>query len=416
MRDAPRSAATVLAGASVAQAAVALVNYGLPAVGHKLRDDYGLTLFELGAVLGAGLLGSGVALVGAGIVVDRVGARRSIVAGSVLGAAGLLAAAVTTDMWLLFAALFVSGVGSAVVPIAGTGALFRAYPPRRRGWALGVRQTSVPLGGTVAAVAFPVLYAVGGAELTFTVSAVAVGLTGAAFAAVVPNETRHRASRVQRPFRTIFRAPGMGRLLAVAACYIVVLQALVAYVVPATRAAGHTELTAAIAYFGVTVAAMVARIVWGKVADRNDGARRVRALVEVGGLAGIGALFFALALHGGPVVVVAGAVLFGLGALGWNGLVYVSAGERVEEALAGRSVAVAATVVFLLSGIVTPALGALADLAGWNALWLVTALTALVGALLAAGLREVPGSSERMPSSERGGARQGSLHTVWSRE
>ena len=36
--------------------------------------------------------------------------------------------------------------------------------------------------------------------------------------------------RVASPFRTILRAPGMQRLLAVAACYIVVLQALLAYV------------------------------------------------------------------------------------------------------------------------------------------------------------------------------------------
>ena len=47
---------------------------------------------------------------------------------------------------------------------------------------------------------------------------------------------------------------------------------------------------------------------------------------------------------------VAAAVLFGFGALGWNALVYVSAGERAPPELAARSVAVAATVVFLISG------------------------------------------------------------------
>ena len=52
-------------------------------------------------------------------------------------------------------------------------------------------------------------------------------------------------------------------------------------------------------------------------------------------------------------------VVFGLGALGWNALIYVSAGERVDPSLASRSVAVAATVVFVLSAVVTPVLGAL---------------------------------------------------------
>jgi hypothetical protein len=92
---------------------------------------------------------------------------------------------------------------------------------------------------------------------------------------------------------------------------------------------------------------------------------------------------FALALHAGPVAVVLAAVVFGLGALGWNALVYVSAGERVDASLAARSVAVAATVVFVLSGLVTPLLGALVDVVGWDALWLTTAVTAAVGAFLA---------------------------------
>jgi len=153
--------------------------------------------------------------------------------------------------------------------------------------------------------------------------------------------------------------------------------------VPAVRESGHSELTASVAYFGVNVAAMVARIVWGSMADRGGGSRRVRTLVEVGLLAAVGAIVFAFALHAGPVVVVLAAVVFGLGALGWNALVYVSAGERVDPSLAGRSVAVAATVVFVLSGLVTPLLGALVDAVGWDALWLAMALTAAAGAYLA---------------------------------
>ena len=62
---------------------------------------------------------------------------------------------------------------------------------------------------------------------------------------------------------------------------------------------------------------------------------------------------------------------------------YVSAGERVDPSLAARSVAVAATVVFVLSGLATPLLGALVNAVGWDALWLATALIAGLGAYLA---------------------------------
>lgn len=373
----------MLAGASVAQAAVSLVNFGLPAIGPELLTDYDLTLFELGAVLSAGLLGAGVALIGAGVLVDRIGARRSMLAGTALGTVGLALAAAAGSKHLLFWALVVFGVGSAVVPIAGTGALFRAYPPARRGWALGVRQTAVPVGGAIAAVAYPALYALGGTGLTLALSAAAVAVSGLWFALGLPAEEPHVVRRRGRALGEILRAPGLTTLLAVAACYIVVLQALLAYLVPAVRESGHSELTATVAYFGVNVAAIVARIVWGSVADRGGGARRVRTLVEVGIVAAIGALVFALALHGGAFAVVLAAMVFGLGALGWNALIYVSAGERVDPSLAGRSVAVAATVVFVLSGVATPLLGALVDALGWDVLWVATGVTAGAGAYLA---------------------------------
>jgi MFS family permease len=373
----------VLAGAVAAQTAVSVVNFGLPAVGPELQADFDLSLFELGAVLTAGLLGAGVSLVGAGILVDRIGARAAMLAGTALGSLGLALAAAAPTKETLFVALFVFGIGSAVVPIAGTGALFRVYPAPRRGWALGVRQTAVPLGGAVAAILFPVLYALGGAGLTLAASACAVAVTGVWFAAVSSGD-RPDARHVGRgSLATILRAPGVPTLLAVAACYIVVLQALLAFLVPAVEAAGNSELTASIAYFAVNLAAGVARIVWGSVADRGGGARRVRTLVEVGVVASAGALVFGVALHAGPVAIVVAAVLFGLGALGWNALVYLSAGERVDPSLAGRSVAVAATVVFVLSGLATPVLGAVVDVLGWDALWIASAAVAALGASLA---------------------------------
>jgi MFS family permease len=368
---------------------VSLVNFGLPAIGPELQEDFGLGLAGLGAILGAGLLGSGVALIASGAAVDRLGTRAAMLAGTVVGSAGLAAAALSSTKAPLFGALFVFGLGSAVVPVAGATALFRAYPASSRGWAIGVRQTAVPLGGTLASVTFPALYGLAGARATLLVSAAAVAVTGAGFA-LVCGDDRLPGPRAEAPLRSIWRAPGVRRLLAVAACYIVVLQALLSFVVPAVRDAGLSELTASIAYFAVTVAAIVARVAWGRIADRGGGSRRVRTLVDVGLVGACGAALFALALHDGAVLVVLAAALFGVGALGWNGLVYLSAGERTAPELAGRSVAVAATVVFVVSGLVTPLLGAAVDVLGWDAFWLATGALAALGALVAAGLPRAP--------------------------
>ena len=385
----------VLAGATVSQAAVSFVNFGLPAVGPELQRKYGLTLAELGAVLVAALLGSGLSLIAAGSAVDRFGPRFSTLVGTAVGAAGLTLAAVVDSTGPLIAALALFGVGTAVVPIAGTSALFRVYPASGRAWALGVRQMAVPLGGTVAAVAMPLLVRAGGVELVFAVGAALVAVTGCVFALIPEQAVRSPGSRAPRAFRSIMRAQGMTRLLVVAAFYIVVLQAVLAFTVPAVRSAGLSALVASTAYLAINVTAMVARLVWGKVADRQEGSRRARTLFEVGLVAAAGALVFTFALHAGPVAVIAAAVVFGFGALGWNGIVYVSAGELAAPELAGRSVAVAATVVFLISALCTPLLGAVASAAGWDAFWVSIGLLALAGALIAVRLPTPVSATER---------------------
>ena len=369
---------------------MSFVGFGLPAIGPQLRHVYGLSLAELGAVLTANLLGAGLALIGAGAAVDRFGSRRAMLAGTTLAAAGLVGAAESRLGSLLFAGLLVSGVGTAVVPVAGAGALFRFYPAARRGWALGVRQMAVPLGGTISAATLPGLEAIGGVRLALLVAAAVLSATGVVFALVLGTEPRPLASS-ERAFRTILRVAGMQRLLVVGCCYVIVLQALVSYSVPAVRAAGFSAFWASAAYVSVNVAAMVSRVVWGRIADRAAGGRRVRTLVETGAVAAAGALLFTAALHLDAEAVLAAALTFGFGALGWNAILYVMAGERAPVELAGRSFAVAATVVFVVSGICTPPLGALAAHAGWDAFWLVTAGLATAGALVAARLpRSLP--------------------------
>ena len=373
----------MLTAATAAQAAVSFVNFGLPAIGPQLRQEFDLSLPALGAILSAGFFGTAVSLIPAGVVVDRLGSRAAMVGGTALGAAGLVGAALAGSPLALGAGLAVFGVGSSVVTIAGAGAIFRAYPAVRRGWALGVRQMAVPLGGMIGAVLVPALEAVGGVSTVLLAAATAVIVSGGAFAVCADSL---RGPRQARGFRTVLEAPGMQRLLVVAAFYIVVLQAVLVYTVPAARAAGLSALAAGATFFAIQATAGVARVVWGRIADGGGGARRARTLAEAGVVAAAGALLFTVALHAGAAVALPAAVIFGFGALGWNGLVYVSAGERTPPELAARSVAVAATVIFGLSAVATPVLGALAHRAGWDAFWLVTAALALGGAAVAATL------------------------------
>ena len=381
----------MLIAATAAQAAIASITFGLPAIGPELADAYDLSLAELGGVLTAGLLGGALSLIVAGMAVDRVGARLPTLVGTALASGGLLVAATAQSKATLFVALVVSGVGTSVSPIAGTGAIFRAYPPARRGWALGVRQMSVPLGGTIAAVAMPWISHRHGTGAALVFAAAAIWVTGISFGLLAGTTATPKAARIRRPFRVIWGAAGIQRLLVIAALYITVLQAAVSFSIPSMRSAGLTAFVASAMFFAINITAVVSRVVWGHIADRGGGVRRTRTLVDVGAVACIGAVCFTLALHVGVFAVLPAAILFGFGALGWNGLIYLSAGERAVPELAARAIAVVATVVYLFSAISAPLLGALADAAGWTAFWLVVGLLAAAGALLASTLPAAAG-------------------------
>jgi MFS family permease len=377
----------VLATAAAAQAAVSLIGFGLPSIGPELREEFDLGLTALGSVLTINLLGGGLFLIAAGVAVDRFGSRPATLVGTVLGTGGLVGAAFSSSTPLLLAMLFLSGVGTSIIPIAGIGALFRVFPVTRRAWALGVRQMAVPLGGVTAAVVLPPLAQAGGVRVALLFAAGMLGLLGAFFA-LAGGETRLAPELRPRPqLLRIVTLPGMWRLLLCAACFIVVLQAVLVFSVPASRDAGLSRFAAGAVFFAIQITAGVARVVWGRIADREEGTRRARTLMEAGSVAAVGGAIFALALHGGTAAVIPAVILFAFGALGWNALVYVSAGEMAPPELAAQAVSVAATVVFVLSAAATPPMGALADAAGWDAFWLAAAALAACGALMAATLR-----------------------------
>ena len=159
---------------SPSQIAISLVQFGLPALTLALRNDRGVTTVEFAFLFGATGVGPAVALIAAGRLCDRIGARPVLIGGSIIGATGLTVAGFAPTLPVMFAALLVSGMGAAAVPVAGMTAILTHFPPDRRGRILGLRQMAVPVGGFVAAGLLPVLYHLGGLELAFSVPAVLV--------------------------------------------------------------------------------------------------------------------------------------------------------------------------------------------------------------------------------------------------
>ena len=122
-----------------------------------LREEYGLSLTEIGVVLAAEWVGLSFALLPWGFAVDRFGERWTLSAGLAACAGFLAAAAFASSFAMLVLFLGLAGVAGGSVQSGSGRAVMRWFAASERGLALGVRQTAVPIGGAIAALVLPVL-------------------------------------------------------------------------------------------------------------------------------------------------------------------------------------------------------------------------------------------------------------------
>jgi EmrB/QacA subfamily drug resistance transporter len=118
-----------------------------------IRHELGASLADLEWTVNAYTLSFAALLMTAAALGDRVGRRAVFVAGLALFAAGSMACALAPDAAALIAARAVQGAGAAAIMPMALALLNTAFPPARRGWAIGI------YGGVtaLAAVAGPVL-------------------------------------------------------------------------------------------------------------------------------------------------------------------------------------------------------------------------------------------------------------------
>jgi MFS family permease len=385
--------------AVASQASVSIVQWGLGAFGKQLQDSYHVSAAGLGALLAASGVGTALALIPAGGLIDRIGVRVPLFVGGVGVAATLTAAGYARNVYALAGALLAFGLVGSLVAVAAPVSVFHAFPPEQRGWALGVRQMAVAMGGLLAAIVLPSLADLGGVRLAFAGTGIVAGIFAIVFGLACEHGPPPGSSRP--PFRPleVLALPGMRRLMTVGFLYVSVLTTVLSFASTAARHAGASKVEGSLIFAVISVAAMTARLVWGKLADRDGGARRRSALRDVGLVTVVGALVYWAASGLGVAFELPAIAFFAFGALGFNGLIYVIAGEISGPDRAGTAVGIASAVLFGGAALAAVPLGWLADTAGYRALWPADAVIAGIGVLVALGLRER--SHEPVPAPAR---------------
>lgn len=131
-------------------------------------DEFGLSKAEAGALSAIYAAGGLAGAIPSGLLAVRIGVRATVVAGLAIIAATSVAFGLAETAWLLYAARFGQGVGSALAWTGGLAWLVAAAPRHRRGELIGIAMGAAVAGALLG----PVLG--GAAALTSTGSAFAV--------------------------------------------------------------------------------------------------------------------------------------------------------------------------------------------------------------------------------------------------
>jgi MFS family permease len=374
----------VLAAGTAAQTSFSAVTIGLPVLAPVLRDAYDLSLFRVGIVLDSVWVGTMLTLLPWGLLADRIGERLVLAVGLGACAAALVGAAHADSFNQLVVLLALAGAAGASVNSASGRAVMQWFPASERGLALGVRQTAIPLGGLVAAIALPAL----GLHSAFIFLA-ALCCGGAVFGWAVIRE-REAAVDVLEPhgLQTTLRDARLWWLCGGSSLYVAAQIAVTGFVVLFLHdERGFSPGEAAAVLGGIQVLATVLRIATGRWSD-VIGSRLVP--LRIVGLASSVTLALAAAVLDAPsALLVPAFVLAGGFSMSWNGLSFTAAAELAGRGRSGAAIGMQQTALSAAGALVPPAFAALVAATSWRVGFALAAVFPLVGVQLLRPLRSV---------------------------
>ncbi len=350
---------------------------GLPVLAPQIRHEFGLSLVEVGFVIDSVWIGGLLTLLPWGLLADRVG-ERLVLAGGLGGcAAALVGASSAGGFGALLLLLAVAGAAGASVNAASGRAVMYWFPAAERGLALGVRQTAIPLGGFISALALPALGVDGGLRLL-----AGLATAGAIFGAAVIHDPEGSEDILQpRRLGETLRDGRLWLLCSGSSFYLVAQLAITGFVVLFLydeRGFSHGE--AALVLAGIQVLAAAFRIGGGRWSDRVGS--RVGPLRLVGVASSVTLALVAVLLGAPALVLVAALVLAGGLAMAWNGLSFTAAAEIAGRARSGAALGMQQTALAATGAVLPPVFAAVVASTSWRAGFGIAAAFPLAGVYL----------------------------------
>jgi MFS family permease len=386
-RQAERSPWTILGLAVGMQFGVSLIDQGILTLTGFIKLDLDLSAFVTGLIVASFALGRIAGAYAAGVAADRLGEQRTLLVGG-LATAGIVLIAAAAPLPVFVPLLVLAGAAGASSTPAGGRLVLLAFPKNRRGTALGIRQTGIPVAGLIAAAALPWIAHVSSWRWALAVAAGVTALTA------IPLLSLRAVPPPPRPAKPL---PHVGRnrdllMLTAWGCLIVTGQyALVAFLaLDLNQGAGLSLAEGSILVAVANAAGVIGRVLWGLVSDHHRGGSRKIYLLTINVVALIGSLLLFVVPRTAPIALIGVIVaVAGLALIGYQGLWITMIAEVAGPERVGAATGFAITFVAAAIAASPPLYGLVADLTGtYRAIWIVLAGVLAVAMVPAVLVRE----------------------------
>jgi sugar phosphate permease len=332
---------------------------GAPFLIPYLHLERGLSLVQAGTIAAAPLTGTMVSLVAWGLIVDRIGERASMTAGLAIVAVGALGASQSDSLTGLALWFVLGGVGAGSTNSASGRVVVGWFPAHRRGTAMGIRQTGLPLGVGVAALLVPNVVEARGLSTTLLVTSAVCAVTTVLCAMLIvdpPRPTRSEAATRGHLANPYTRDSRLWRIHLASALLVVPQFTVWTYMlVWLIDDKGWSTAAASALVASTQVVGAAGRIGAGWWSDRVGSRLGPMRTVAVAAAA----TMLSLGLLSGTPLAIALIVIATAVTVADNGLAFTSVAEIGGPFWSGRAMGVQNTGQYVASALVPPLVGAL---------------------------------------------------------
>lgn len=374
---------TILTLGTAAQTAYSGVFLGIPILAPALRAEYDLTLPQVGLVIAAVNVGSVVTLLPWGLLADRLGERYVLGTGLSGASLALTVAAFAPSLAILVVAIVLAGALGAGVNAASGRAVLGWFEQRQRGFALGIRQTAVPLGGTLAALALPPIagaWGVRGGLIALAIGCFVTAVAGVIGLREAPPEEEELDDLVHplKDERVWRLSIGSGLILGAQACIL----GFAVLFLHGERGLSTAEAGAVLAVTQVVGGAL--RIAAGRWSDHVRA--RLRPLRQLSTALAVSLVVTAVLTNAPLALLLPALAIAGALSLSWNGLSFTATAEMAGRARSGAALGFQQTALSVASTAAPPVFAAIVDAGSWSLGFGLAALFPLAGLAVIRGL------------------------------